>query len=136
MTVSIKKKVFATSITAGTTIDEPTPSIQLSLADKKDEALSIKEHPIKSHTTVLNKKTGTNKEDTSVVGVVMSTVPMCNVGVQASKTINLGDYNNVKLGVSINIPCAYEEIDVTYVAAKHFVEEKMEDLLSEENPKI
>lgn len=36
------------------------------------------------------------------------------VGVDFSKTINLGDYNGVKINVSASVPCYVEELDDAY----------------------
>ncbi len=54
--------------------------------------------------------------------------PPCNVGVQASALIPTGNYANVKVGVSLHIPCAHGEIDKVFEFAEAWVDKKMEKL--------
>ena len=51
--------------------------------------------------------------------------PPCNVGVSMGFTYNLGDYNSSKMQVSLNVPCAHEEINDAYIFAKEWVEERV-----------
>jgi hypothetical protein len=54
----------------------------------------------------------------------------CNVGVQAGRTINLGDYNSAKISVMLNMPCAVEELMEVYEFTKLWVDQRMEDIMS------
>ncbi len=61
--------------------------------------------------------------------------PWCEVGVQSSYTHNLGNYQSVKIGVSIMIPCKPPEIDEVYDFCKNFVDNKLSKEVADlENP--
>jgi hypothetical protein len=57
--------------------------------------------------------------------------PTCNVGVDASFTKNMGNYESLRLGVSIHLPCYHHEIDEVFDFGKEWVNAKMETLLAE-----
>lgn len=59
------------------------------------------------------------------------TQPVANVGFNCSMTKNLGDFNSLKVGVSLHLPCYVHEIHETYDHAKEFVEAKLNDTLDE-----
>jgi hypothetical protein len=52
------------------------------------------------------------------------------VGVEASMTKNLGNYESVRLQCSLVLPCAKDEIDDTFEFAQNWVNGKMEDMIS------
>lgn len=62
--------------------------------------------------------------------------PTANVGVAFATTKNLGNYESLKVSVSINLPCYVDEIDEVQSFAAKWVNKKMEqvmdDLLSED----
>lgn len=83
-------------------------------------------------TTSVTPPNGPETTTQEAVGdTILFTNPTCNVGVNAAQTINLGNYSNVKLGVSINIPCAHTEIDEVFEFAKAWVDNKMVALTQE-----
>lgn len=47
------------------------------------------------------------------------------VGVSLGQTINLGNFESVRIDVSVTVPCYREEIEDAYVWAKDFAEERM-----------
>ena len=51
--------------------------------------------------------------------------PLAHVGFNARMTINLGDFQSIQLGVSCVLPCYVEEISEAFVAAKQFVDLKL-----------
>lgn len=51
------------------------------------------------------------------------------VHVGVGRTINLGDYNSLKLDISVTMPCYPEEIEAVQVA----VSNKVADMLAEES---
>jgi len=51
--------------------------------------------------------------------------PLCNVGVSAAQTINMGNYNSVRIGVDIHIPCKEEDLEKSFTKAHKWVDEKM-----------
>ncbi|UHD87219.1 hypothetical protein [Vibrio phage D4] len=57
--------------------------------------------------------------------------PVSNVGFNCSMTKNLGDFNSLKVGVSLHLPCYVHEIHETYDHAKGFVEAKLNETLEE-----
>jgi hypothetical protein len=57
--------------------------------------------------------------------------PTCNVGVDASFTKNLGNYESLRLGVSLHLPCYHNEIDEVFEFGKEWVNRKMEGLIGE-----
>lgn len=50
---------------------------------------------------------------------------LAQVGFNARMTINLGDFESVQLGVSCVLPCYVEELNEAFVAAKQFVDLKL-----------
>ncbi len=66
-------------------------------------------------------------EDAPGVGDMTDTEvqPWCQVGVQSSYTHNLGNYQSVKIGVSIMIPCKPPEINEVYQFCKDFVDDRL-----------
>lgn len=57
--------------------------------------------------------------------------PTCNVGVNAGITKNLGNYESLKVGVSLNMPCYPDEIEDVYSAAKKWVDDKMDSIVAQ-----
>jgi len=53
------------------------------------------------------------------------------VGVEASLTLNLGNYNSTRVGCSIQLPCLHGEIDDVFLFAKQWVDDRM-SLMAEE----
>lgn len=59
------------------------------------------------------------------------TQPVANVGFQCSMTKNLGDFESIKVGISVHIPCYTHELDPTFGHAKSFVEDKLNNTMEE-----
>lgn len=57
--------------------------------------------------------------------------PWCEVGVEASYTMNLGDFNSTRLQVSLKIPCLHAEIDKVFDYGKDWVDGKMQSMISD-----
>ena len=55
----------------------------------------------------------------------------CVVNVGLSFTQNLGDYNSLKMSVSLAMPCKHAEIDEVYDYVKEWVETKLNGLVEE-----
>ena len=55
----------------------------------------------------------------------------CQVGVEASFTKNLGDYNSVKIGVTLSVPCPHSEVVVVFEYTKKWVNDRLEAMLAE-----
>ena len=67
------------------------------------------------------------------MGEVLSTEAMANVGVAVGMTKNLGNYESVKVQISLHMPCApdSEVIDQTFAFIEEWVDKKMEAALAE-----
>ncbi len=49
-------------------------------------------------------------------------VPLAKVGAEARMTINMGNFESVQLGVSVELPCVVEEVSDCYKAARALVD--------------
>lgn len=52
----------------------------------------------------------------------------CTVGVNASQTIPVGNYSNVKVGVHLSVTCEPSEIDEAFEAVSEWVGEKLSEM--------
>ena len=57
--------------------------------------------------------------------------PTCEVGVDASYTKNLGNFQSAKVGVSLRVPCAHGDIDDVFAYAKDWVNNKLSAIIEE-----
>lgn len=87
---------------------------------------TAKEGKIRVHSS----QYGIEAEDVQIIEVATfpeGTVP-AYVHVGAGRTINLGDYNSLKLDVSITLPCYVEEVD----DVRTVLSAKVSEILAEE----
>lgn len=93
--------------------------------------------PVKVVTTKANKD-GTSTTEEEVKGDVLVNEPHATVGVSVGVTKNLGNYESVKVTVSVFIPCAVDadEINETYEQAKEWVDEKVAAISQEIDDQI
>lgn len=87
----------------------------------------LKKLPTKATTTVQYPEKSVVQTN-EVVSQTVFSEPTCNVGVQAGMTINVGNYNSVKVGVTLNMPCLEKDIDATFDKASQWVDAKMNKL--------
>ena len=86
----------------------------------------------KATTSVQHKQTGAEQTSQEAVGEPKTLEgATCNVGIEASMTINLGDYNSVRIGCSLHLPCYHDEIDEVFDFGKQWVDDKMQKLRAE-----
>jgi len=87
---------------------------------------------VAGNVTITDSHGGETKSQVKLGKVVEAPV-MANVGVRCSRTVNLGDYNSVKIEVSLYIPCPVDEavIDANYDFVMGWVNGKMEEVTSE-----
>lgn len=80
---------------------------------------------------VVKDKNGTQTVVNDEEAVVHGHGPFANVGVRLSRTINIGDYNSVKVEVSLNMPSVMvePEIDEAFSFASGWVDQKMDELM-------
>jgi len=59
--------------------------------------------------------------------------PMANVGYGIDRTVNLGDFESLKIHVTLHVPSEVDEdeIEANYNFCKGWVEQKMEEVISE-----
>lgn len=90
----------------------------------------------KNKGVVLSEKNDTEKVDVpeTVASPAPSAEPYCEVGFDASYTMNLGDYNSTRVSVSLKIPCRHSEIDDVFTYANEWVNGKMEALIDDAKP--
>jgi len=74
-----------------------------------------------------------SNEQSEVLAEVKATKPMANVGFAIARTVNLGDYESVKVTVSIHVPSevSEDEIEGNYEFAKGWSEMKLNEYLEE-----
>lgn len=65
-------------------------------------------------------------------GSVGDAGPWCEVGLEASFTKNLGNFQSQRVGVSLKVPCLIGEIDEVFKFTEGWVDEKMEALTADE----
>lgn len=56
-----------------------------------------------------------------------SDVPVANITYGKGETINMGNYESIRIYVQISLPCPIEEIEQAYLAAEEFVAVKLEE---------
>lgn len=79
----------------------------------------------KSHTETFN-------APESVVSASPTTEPLCEVGVNAGFTKNLGNYQSARVDVSLKIQCRHEEIDAVFDYGRQWVEGRLEELIKDD----
>ncbi len=81
-------------------------------------------------TVVKHHKDGSMEETSEVVGAVHGKGPFANVGMVLARTFNLGNFENVKVSVSLHVPCPVDEqeIDDTYTFVSGWLDGKMNEL--------
>lgn len=85
---------------------------------------------VKTSTRVAHGKTGAEVVKEEILAMTPVPSVYANVGLSAARTINLGDFNSVKLGVDIHHPCEAtpEAIEATYKYCFRWLDEKMQAL--------
>ena len=68
---------------------------------------------------------GTTEEETVIVTEDQYTTPTANVGVSGGFTRNLGNYNSMKVQVTLNLPCYIDEIDTIADFASDWVNNRL-----------
>lgn len=87
----------------------------------------------KHKSQVISEKSGEEKVDVPAEAVAKEATsePWCEVGVEASYTMNLGDFNSTRLQVSLKVPCQHGEIDQVFEFGKDWVDQKMQSMIEE-----
>jgi hypothetical protein len=96
--------------------------------------VTIKKKPVTAEISVQHSHKGevvTEQHHTEDVGDVAITAHPCEVGFEASLTLNMGNFNSTRMGVSIMIPALHSEIDEVFEFAKDWVNDRMGKLAEE-----
>lgn len=101
----------------------------IKVTSKKGSATSSK--VIKDKGKVLAEEATTETVDLPKEGSTSSTGPWCEVGVEASYTHNLGNYQSARIGVTLKVPCNAPEIDEVFEYAQSWVDTKMQKLMAD-----
>lgn len=56
---------------------------------------------------------------------------LCEVGVEASYTHNLGNYQSARVQVSLRIPCQHAEIDAVYEYGQEWVNHRLSKMVED-----
>ena len=65
------------------------------------------------------------REELEVIRVERFEVEPAEIGLELSRTINLGDYNSIRAAVTVKVPCYKEEIDKAYTFAEKFAKNRL-----------
>ncbi len=73
-----------------------------------------------------------------VLGEVVVDKPMANVGVKLGKTVNLGDYESLRVDVSLFMPADIDKksLNKTFKRCLKWCDNKMTDILADEDDDI
>jgi len=78
---------------------------------------------------------GAHEAETEHVGqFIVAQAPLCTVGVGAGATMNMGNYQSLRVNVFCSIPCEKKHLDATYESAAEFVEHKLNTLMEKLAP--
>lgn len=100
----------------------------------KIEQLTVaKAGEVMAELEVQNKKLGTTKVTEEKVKDVTVVGPQAEVGLLLSRTINLGNYESVRVQVSLTMPCLAEQVavDHAYEEVKAWVDARMGKIIDE-----
>jgi hypothetical protein len=80
---------------------------------------------------IVESKDGAETTTPEAVGTVHGPGPFANVGIVATRTFNLGNFESVKVSISLHVPCLVteEEIEGTYAFCSGWVDAKMADII-------
>lgn len=82
-------------------------------------------------TVVTTDKNGVEHEETEVLGEVIVDKPMANVGVKLGTTKNLGDYNSLRVDVTLFMPSETDKksIDKTFKKVYKWVDKRLDNIM-------
>lgn len=117
-----------------TGVDESPAPAPVAKPKAAPKPAQVKGQTPTAHITTTNSSDGTTTDEQQVVGEdILIEGPAANVGVTCSITKNLGNYENVKVQVSLHLPCRLDadEIEETYKQCKEWVDEKIGEINEE-----
>lgn len=84
--------------------------------------------PAMGGVTVTKGKQGTIVKDESIVvhpGIAVPPDKLCTVGAAAAHTINIGNYESVKVSAFLSMPSSKEDINATYEFVSSWVSDRI-----------
>lgn len=78
----------------------------------------------------------TQEAQEPVGGPVAYEQPTCNVGARMGMTKNLGNFESLRVEVSLFMPCYPHELDDVYKFTKEWVDSRIEEIMTEVNQEI
>jgi len=72
-----------------------------------------------------NKGPKTSSESEDIIAIHKFETEPAKVTVDYALTVNLGNFESAKIGVSVTVPCYSEEIDKAYEFAQGWAEERL-----------
>jgi hypothetical protein len=79
-----------------------------------------------TRTIVVNQGIKSSKEGEDIIAVHKFETTPAEVAVDYALTMNLGNYESAKIGVSVRVPCYVEEVDQAYEFAQAWAEERLQ----------
>ena len=101
---------------------------------KVKEKLKVTGKVSKAKVSKTLKKAGQEMAETHEdveLGEIVYTQPTCNVGFAMGFTKNLGNYESMRVDVSLHIPCYPDEIGEIFEKAKQWVDDKLTETKAE-----
>lgn len=92
------------------------------------KATSMKATVETEHTSGKN-VTAHSAEEQEMPGPIVPVDKLAHVMVHGGRTVNLGNYEAVKFGVSLTVPCPIDDIGDAYEHALNWVSEKIAELV-------
>lgn len=74
---------------------------------------------------------GEEQNEVLEVRVFAEGVVPASAGVSLGATVNTGNYNSVKLGVHVTLPCYAEEVELTLDRAQKIADRKLTAMMAE-----
>lgn len=91
----------------------------------------VKKSTTGSTVETLKHHSGASTTKTQAIPVESAGEPLCEVGITAGQTINMGDFNSARISVSLKLPCTKAELEETYEEALGWVDQKMSELIEQ-----
>jgi len=113
---------------SGTAVASPGEGAEAG-ALSSDTASTLKQDD--GHITQWKSHGGDEQRVSEPVAPVRRDEPVAKVGVDKSMTVNLGNYNSVRFGVSVWLPCASSEVDETFETANEWTNQRLNRLYDE-----
>lgn len=96
-------------------------------------AVTIKKQDVKAKIETLDKEGNVMDSKEEKVAEVVMDEPMANVGVKLGTTKNLGDYESLRVDVSLFMPCEPKKkaIDKTFKKTFKWVDDKLASIMED-----